>query len=350
MQTEEEKNTLYILAQIDEIQGNTLDFVGKLFYVKKMVEKDSKIFIGQIKEQFPDGTLIGPWWNKIISSFIQKMKETPFEMQTKEDQIALYLLAQIDEIQGNTLDFFGKLLYVKRMVERNPKITIGTTKDQFPDGTIIGPWWRCTVSKFIEKMKETPIEMQTEEEKTALYILAQIDELQGNTLDFTGRLLYVKKMVEKDPKVAISTTKERFPDGTLIGPWWNKIISSFIQKMKETPFEMQTKEDQIALYLLAQIDELQGNTLDFVGRLLYVKKLVEKDSKIFIGQIKDQFPDGTVIGSWWRITVSKFVKRMNDTPLASQTEEDKRALQLIEEIYEILAMNKSNQQVLRRKR
>ena len=80
MQTEEEKNTLYILAQIDEIQGNTLDFVGKLFYVKKMVEKDSKIFIGQIKEQFPDGTLIGPWWNKIISSFIQKMKETPFEM------------------------------------------------------------------------------------------------------------------------------------------------------------------------------------------------------------------------------------------------------------------------------
>ena len=169
-------------------------------------------------------------------------------------------------------------------------------------------------------------------------------------LTFFERLEYAFEFVKQNPAISLGATKERFPDGTLIGPWWNKIISSFIQKMKETPFEMQTKEDQIALYLLAQIDELQGNTLDFVGRLLYVKKLVEKDSKIFIGQIKDQFPDGTVIGSWWRITVSKFVKRMNDTPLASQTEEDKRALQLIEEIYEILAMNKSNQQVLRRKR
>ena len=248
------------------------------------------------------------------------------------------------------LTFFERLEYAFEFVKQNPAISLGATKERFPDGTLIGSWWNKIISGFIQKLKKIPFEMQTEEDRIALYILAQIDEIQGNTLDFVGKLFYVKKMVEKDPKVAISTTKEQFPDGTLIGPWWNKIISSFIQKMKETPFEMQTKEDQIALYLLAQIDEIQGNTLDFFGKLLYVKKLVEKDSKIFIGQIKDQFPDGTVIGSWWRITVSKFVKRMNDTPLASQTEEDKRALQLIEEIYEILAMNKSNQQVLRRKR
>ena len=102
--------------------------------------------------------------------------------------------------------------------------------------------------------------------------------------------------------------------------------------------------------MLAQIDEIQGNTLDFVGKLLYIKKLVEKDPKIAISTIKEQFPNGTLIGTWWGNTITKFVKKMNDTPLASQTEEDKRALQIIEEIHEILAMNKSNQQVLCRKR
>ena len=144
------------------------------------------------------------------------------------------MLAQIDEIQGNTLDFFGKLLYVKRMVERNPKITIGTIKERFPDGTVIGTWWQNNITSFIQRMKETAFGLQTEEDKTALYILAQIDEIQGNTLDFVGKLFYVKKMVEKDPKVAISTTKERFPDGTVIGHWWHNTVSRFVKRMKET--------------------------------------------------------------------------------------------------------------------
>ena len=248
------------------------------------------------------------------------------------------------------LTFLERLEYVFEFVKQNPKITISTTKERFPDGTRIETWWNKKISSFIQKMKETPFETQTEEDRMALYILAQIDEIQGNTLDFIGRLLYIKKLVEKDPKIAISTIKERFPDGTVIASWWNFTIWKFINKMKATPYDQQTKEDQAALYLLAQIDEIQGNTLDFVGKLLYIKKLVEKDPKIAISTIKEQFPNGTLIGTWWGNTITKFVKKMNDTPLASQTEEDKRALQIIEEIHEILAMNKSNQQVLCRKR
>ena len=337
-----------IMQQLD--RRFYLTFLERLEYVFEFVKQNPKITISTTKERFPDGTRIETWWNKKISSFIQKMKETPFETQTEEDRMALYILAQIDEIQGNTLDFIGRLLYIKKLVEKDPQIAISTIKEQFPDGTVIASWWNVTIWRFINKMKATPYDQQTKEDQVALYLLAQIDEIQGNTLDFIGRLLYIKKLVEKDPQIAISTIKEQFPDGTVIASWWNVTIWRFINKMKATPYDQQTKEDQAALYLLAQIDEIQGNTLDFVGKLLYIKKLVEKDPKIAISTIKEQFPNGTLIGTWWGNTITKFVKKMNDTPLASQTEEDKRALQIIEEIHEILAMNKSNQQVLCRKR
>ena len=245
------------------------------------------------------------------------------------------------------LTFLERLEYVQEFVKQNPKITISTAKERFPDGTIIGPWWCGIVSKFVKQMKETPFEMQTEEDRTALYILAQIDEMQGNALDFISKLLYVKKIIEHDPKIAISTTKKRFPDGTVIGSWWLYKISKFVKQMKQTPFETQTEEDKMALYILAQIDEMQGNTLDFIGKLLYMKKIVEHDPKTAISTVKKRFSDGAVIGSWWLNTVSRFIKRMNNTPFENQTEEDKYALQTIKEI---LAMNKSTQQVLRRKK
>ena len=104
---------------------------------------------------------------------------------------------------------------------------------------------------------------------------------------------------------------------------------------------------KMTLYMLAQIDEMQGNTLDFIGKLLYMKKIVEHDPKTAISTVKKRFSDGAVIGSWWLNTVSRFIKRMNNTPFENQTEEDKYALQTIKEI---LAMNKSTQQVLRRKK
>ena len=335
MQTEEDRTALYILAQIDEMQGNTLDFIGKLLYVKKMVEHDPKIAISTTGKRFLDETIIGPWWCGIVSKFVKQMKETPFEMQTEEDRTALYILAQIDEMQGNALDFISKLLYVKKIIEHDPKIAISTTKKRFPDGTVIGSWWIYKISKFVKQMKETPFEMQTEEDKTALYILAQIDEMQGNTLDFIGKLLYVKKMVEHDPKIAISTIEERFLDGTIIGPWWCNTVSKFVKQMKETSFEAQTEEDKMALYILAQIDEMQGNTLDFIGKLLYVKKMVEHDPKIAISTTKKRFPDGTVIGSWWLYKISKFVKQMKQTPFETQTEEDKMALYILAQIDEM---------------
>ena len=115
-------------------------------------------------------------------------------------------------------------------------------------------------------------------------------------LTFLERLEYVFEFVKQNPKITISTTKERFPDGTRIETWWNKKISSFIQKMKETPFETQTEEDRMALYILAQIDEIQGNTLDFIGKLLYMKKIVEHDPKTAISTVKKRFSDGEVGG------------------------------------------------------
>ncbi len=333
--TEENRQALWLLAKIDEVQGNILDFVGKLTYIYKIVNENPKIGITIIKERFPDGTVIGIWWARHIPKYIQKMKNTKEEDMTEEDRKALWILAKIDEVQGNTLDFVGRLTYIYKIVEKNPTRGITNIKERFPDGTVIGDWWNRNIPEYIKKMKNTPKEKLTEENRQALWLLAKIDELQGNTLDFVGKLTYIYELVKKNPTIAISTIKEKFPDGTVIGNWWRREISKYIEKMKNTSKEKLTEENRQALWLLAKIDELQGNTLDFVGKLTYIYELVKKNPTIAISNIKERFPDGTVICTWWSGTVRRYIERMKNTKEEDMTEEDYRRLKIILEIYKL---------------
>ena len=333
--TEMDRKALWILAKIDEVQGNTLDFVGKLTYIYKIVEKNPKIGISNIKERFPDGTVIGNWWSNNIPEYIEKMKNASEEEMTEENRQALWLLAKIDEVQGNILDFVGKLIYIYKIVNENPKIGITLIKERFPDGKVIGIWWARHIPKYIQKMKNTKEEDMTEMDRKALWILAKIDEVQGNTLDFVGKLTYIYKIVEKNPKIGITNIKERFSDGTVIFTWWNRNIPEYIKKMKNTPKEKLTEENRQALWLLAKIDEIQGNTLYFVGRLTYIYKLVQENPKIGISNIKERFPDGTVIGNWWSNNIPEYIEKMKNTKEEAMTEKDRQVLWLLAKIDEV---------------
>ena len=305
--TQEEQSAIYTLAQIDEKRGDILDFDGKLLYIKKNLSVEELQRITKAKKVFPDGTVIGSWWRTHIPNLIQKAKETSWRELTKEEQEAIYTLAQIDEIRGDILDLVGKLLYIKKHLTVDELRRITSVKKTFPDGTVIGPWWCRSISKLLQKAKEiTSWNELTQEEQEAIYTFAQIDEIRGNTLDLIGKLFYIKKNLSIEELRRVSNVKKTFPDGTVIGPWWCRSISKLLQKAKEiTSWNELTQEEQEAIYTLAQIDEIRGDILDFAGKLSFIKKHLSVKELQRISKVKKTFPDGTVIGQWWQRTARK---------------------------------------------
>ena len=330
--TEEEQDALYILAQIDEKRGDTLEFVGKLLYIKNHFGVEELQKISAIKETFPNGTVIGSWCTTHILNLLKKAKETPWNKLTKEEQDALYILAQIDEKRGDTLDFIGKLLYIKSHLSVEELRGITNVKKTFPDGAVIGTWWTAHIPKLLKKSKETPWNELTNEEQDALYIVAQIDEKRGDTLDFIGKLLYIKSHLSVEELRRITNVKKRFTDGTVIGLWGTTHIPNLLKKAKETPWNKLTKEEQDALYILAQIDEKRGDTLDFIGKLLYIKSHLSVEELRGITNVKKTFPDGAVIGTWWTAHIPKLLKKSKETPWNELTEEEHEALYILAQI------------------
>ena len=333
--TNEEQEALYIIAQIDEKRDDTLDFIGKLLYIKNHLSVEELRGITTVKKVFPNGTRICSWSNLTIPSLIQKSKETPWNELTLEEQDALYILAQIDEKRGDTLDFIGRLLYIKNHLSVEELRRISQVKKPFPNGTIIGLWWYLPISSLIQKSKETPWNELTLEEQDALYILAQIDEKRGDTLDFIGRLLYIKSHLSVEELRRISQVKKSFPDGTVSGIWWQKNIPKLLKKSKETAWNELTKEEQDSLYILAQIDEKRGNTLDFIGKLLYIKTHLSVEELQGITNVKKSFPDGAVIGIWWSRYIPKLLKKSKETPWNELTKEEQDALYILAQIDDI---------------
>ena len=332
--TEEEQDALYIVAQIDDKRGNTLDFVGKLLYIKKNLSWEKARGVTKVKKTFPNGTVIGGWWGHYIHKFLQKAKETPWNELTLEEQDALYIVAQIDDIRGDTLDFIGRLLYIKNHLSIKELRRISNVKKTFPDGAVIGSWWTTQIPNLLQKSKETPWDELTIEEQDALYILAQIDEKRGYTLDFIGKLLYIKKNLSVEELRKISQVKKTFPDGNIIGQCGIRYIQKLLQKAKETPWNELTEEEQDTLYILAQIDDKRGDTLDFIGRLLYIKKHFSAEELRKITQVKKTFPDGIVIGNWWQKNISNLLQKSREISCNELTEEEQDALYIVAQIDE----------------
>ena len=342
--TEEEQDALYIVAQIDDKRGNTLDFVGKLLYIKKNLSWEKARGVTNVKKTFPDGAVIGSWWTTQIPNLLQKSKETPWDELTIEEQDALYILAQIDEKRGYTLDFIGKLLYIKKNLSVEELRKISQVKKTFPDGNIIGQCGIRYIQKLLQKAKETPWNELTEEEQDTLYILAQIDDKRGDTLDFIGRLLYIKKHFSAEELRKITQVKKTFPDGIVIGNWWQKNISNLLQKSREISCNELTEEEQDALYIVAQIDEKRSDTLDLVGRLLYIKNHLSIEELRGITNVKKTFPDGTLIGSWWKKALKKRLTKIIQKDVNELTEEEHYILAITRDIlmiYQDIALDDS---------
>ena len=340
----EEQDALYIVAQIDEKRGDTLGFSGKLLYIKNHLSVEELRRISKIKKRLPDGKAINQWWQVNIPRLLQKSKEIPWNELTKEEQDALYIVAQIDDIRGYTLDFIGKLLYIKNYLSIEELRKITQVKKTFPDGTVIGEWRKKDISRLLQKSKEIPWNDLTREEQDALYIVAQIDEKRGYTLDFIGKLLYIKNHLSVKELRGITTVKKTFPDGIVIGTWWQRDISRLLQKSKEIPWNELTKEEQDALYIVAQIDDIRGEILDLAGRLLYIKNHLSVEELQRISQVKKTFPDGTLIGTWWQTTARKRLNKIIQKDVNELTEEERYILTITQDIlmiYQDIALDSS---------
>ncbi len=330
--TNEEQEALYIVAQIDEKRGDTLDFIGKLLYIKKHLSVEELRKISKVKKAFPNGTVVGTWWQINISNLLQRSRKTPWNELTKEEQEAIYILAQIDDIQGDTLDFIGKLLYIKKHLSVEELRRISKVKKNFPNGTVIGYWWPKNISNLIQKLKKTPWNELTNEEQEAIYTLAQIDDKRGDTLDFIGKLLYIKNHLNIDELRKISNVKKSFSDGTVIGRWWLNNIHSLILKSRKTPWNELTAKEQEAIYILAQIDDKRGDNLDFIGKLLYIKNHLSVEELRRITKINKTFSDGTWIGYWWKKHIPSLIQKSRKTPWNELTLEEQEALYILAQI------------------
>ena len=233
--------------------------IEKLEYLLNNLSVEEFRRITQIEKAFPDGTVIGVWWNTHIPKLIQKSKKiTSWNELTQEEQVAIYMLAQIDEIRGDTLDSLGKLSFIKKHLSIEEFRRITQIEKAFPDGTVIGVWcgvwWNRHIPKLLQKSREvTSWNELTQEEQVAIYMLAQIDEIRGDILDFDGRLIYIKNHFNVKELRGITRVKRTFPDGTSIGNWWQrtarkKLVESIQKDAKEL-----TEEERYILAITRDI-------------------------------------------------------------------------------------------------
>ena len=229
--------------------------IEKLEYLLNNLSVEEFRRITQIEKAFPDGTVIGVWWNTHIPKLIQKSKKiTSWNELTQEEQVAIYMLAQIDEIRGDTLDSLGKLSFIKKHLSIEELRGISQVKKTFPDGTVIWAWWNTHIPKLLQKSREvTSWNELTQEEQVAIYMLAQIDEIRGDILDFDGRLIYIKNHFNVKELRGITRVKRTFPDGTSIGNWWQrtarkKLVESIQKDAKEL-----TEEERYILAITRDI-------------------------------------------------------------------------------------------------
>ena len=216
----------------------------------------------------------------------------------------------------------------------------------FPDGTVISVWWNTHIPKLIQKSKKiTSWNELTQEEQVAIYMLAQIDEIRGDTLDSLGKLSFIKKHLSIEELRGISQVKKTFPDETVIRSWWNNNIPNLLQKSKEIhSWNELTPEEQDAIYTLAQIDEKRGDTLDFIGKLLYIKNHFNVKELRGITRVKRTFPDGTSIGNWWQRTARKKLVESIQKDANELTEEERYILAITRDIlmiYQDIALEDS---------
>ena len=216
----------------------------------------------------------------------------------------------------------------------------------FPDGTVISVWWNTHIPKLIQKSKKiTSWNELTQEEQVAIYMLAQIDEIRGDTLDSLGKFSFIKKHLSIEELRGISQVKKTFPDETVIRSWWNNNIPNLLQKSKEIhSWNELTPEEQDAIYTLAQIDEKRGDTLDFIGKLLYIKNHFNVKELRGITRVKRTFPDGTSIGNWWRRTARKKLVESIQKDANELTEEERYILAITRDIlmiYQDIALEDS---------
>ena len=325
--------------------------IEKLEYLLNNLSVEEFRRITQIEKAFPDGTVISVWWNTHIPKLIQKSKKiTSWNELTQEEQVAIYMLAQIDEIRGDTLDSLGKLSFIKKHLSIEEFRRITQIEKAFPDGTVIGVWcgvwWNRHIPKLLQKSREvTSWNELTQEEQVAIYMLAQIDEIRGDTLDSLGKLSFIKKHLSIEELRGISQVKKTFPDETVIRSWWNNNIPNLLQKSKEIhSWNELTPEEQDAIYTLAQIDEKRGDTLDFIGKLLYIKNHFNVKELRGITRVKRTFPDGTSIGNWWRRTARKKLVESIQKDANELTEEERYILAITRDIlmiYQDIALEDS---------
>ena len=320
--------------------------IEKLEYLLNNLSVEEFRRITQIEKAFPDGTVISVWWNTHIPKLIQKSKKiTSWNELTQEEQVAIYMLAQIDEIRGDTLDSLGKLSFIKKHLSIEELRGISQVKKTFPDETVIRSWWNNNIPNLLQKSKEIPWNELTQEEQVAIYMLAQIDEIRGDTLDSLGKLSFIKKHLSIEELRGISQVKKTFPDETVIRSWWNNNIPNLLQKSKEIhSWNELTPEEQDAIYTLAQIDEKRGDTLDFIGKLLYIKNHFNVKELRGITRVKRTFPDGTSIGNWWRRTARKKLVESIQKDANELTEEERYILAITRDIlmiYQDIALEDS---------
>ena len=320
--------------------------IEKLEYLLNNLSVEEFRRITQIEKAFPDGTVISVWWNTHIPKLIQKSKKiTSWNELTQEEQVAIYMLAQIDEIRGDTLDSLGKFSFIKKHLSIEELRGISQVKKTFPDETVIRSWWNNNIPNLLQKSKEIPWNELTQEEQVAIYMLAQIDEIRGDTLDSLGKFSFIKKHLSIEELRGISQVKKTFPDETVIRSWWNNNIPNLLQKSKEIhSWNELTPEEQDAIYTLAQIDEKRGDTLDFIGKLLYIKNHFNVKELRGITRVKRTFPDGTSIGNWWRRTARKKLVESIQKDANELTEEERYILAITRDIlmiYQDIALEDS---------
>ena len=168
--------------------------IKKLEYLLNHLGIEELRRISQIKTRFPDGTVIGVWWRHTIHNLHQKSKVILWNELTKEEQDALYILAQIDDIRDDILDLAGRLLYIKNHLIGKELRGITQVKKRFPDGTIIGQWWNSALRKRLNKIIQKDVNELTEEERYILTITRDILMIyQDIALDDSVKLALLKR-------------------------------------------------------------------------------------------------------------------------------------------------------------
>jgi len=289
------EGNIYALALVKELGIKKLS-VDKSFYVKldyiidTYINQGKKVPYLTSTEKFPDGTLIGEWLNYY--------RETLKDFREQGNEKAKLLV----EHQGWHISSAEKTIEIAKerihyiyeeYIKKGLGIPNSKSTDCFKDThTNIYNWIKMPKTKEII----TQLVAQNNEEAEALYDLAFIDK---EVLNYEKVKYIFNTYVKNEKNIPNRNSRDRFPDGTLIGEW--------LKDKKEKLFKLANEgmiEAQVIIFKLGLNKTAEERSKDRIFDLI-IERLNYLYETYINGRLPfpkydsdDKFPDGTPIYKW----------------------------------------------------